>query len=148
TPPTRTNAADEDATTGSPVVASSCARLPAHERRHALPGELAGPAAAEVVGGGLRLAVAGEDALLVASDPHDAGGRGEVGEVPDLLADDGLAGVEDAVVHLEVLHLVLLRPRGRRELVQARHGVGAILGDDDRLAVARPALELLCPGEL
>ena len=107
------------------------------------------PTAAQREGGGLGLAVAGEGALLVAADPHDPGGGGEVGEVPDLLADDGV-------------------DRGRRRggscrgsrpgtprstaaaATECRPGIGvrAVLGDDDRLALARPALELLGPGHL
>ena len=48
-----------------------------------------GPAAPQRVRRGLGLAVAGEDALLVAVDAVDADGGLEVGEVPDLLADEG-----------------------------------------------------------
>ena len=56
--------------------------------------------------------------------------------------------VEDAVVHVEVVDLVLLAPRLRRERVVAGEGVGAVLGDDDRLALGRPAGELLGPRDL
>ena len=88
-------------------------------------------------------ALAGEDALLVAVGAEDARGDGEVGEVPDVLADDGLDAVEDAVGHLEQLGLVLLGPRRRGDAVHAGHRVGAVLGDDDRLAVLRgPGVEL------
>jgi hypothetical protein len=59
-----------------------------------------------------------------------------------VLADDGGHPVEDPVVHLQVLDLVLLAPRFGRHGMQAGQGVGAVLGDDDRLALARPGLEL------
>lgn len=48
----------------------------------------AAPAATQRERGRLRLAVAGEHALLVAVDAVDAGGGLEVGEVPDVFADE------------------------------------------------------------
>ena len=69
------------------------------------------PSPAKVEGGHLGLAIPGEDALPVATDAHRAAGGREVREVPDLLADDGVEGVEDPLVHLEDLDLVLLAPR-------------------------------------
>ncbi len=56
----------------------------------------------------------------------DAVRGGEVGEVPDVLADDGGDPVE---------HSVLLALGGRREGVDPGNGVRAVLGDDDRRAV-------------
>lgn len=103
------------------------------------------PPPAKVEGGHLGLAIPGEDALPVATDAHDAAGGREVREVPDLFADNGVEGVEDPLVHLEDLDLVLLAPRLSGGLVQARHGVGAVLGDDDRLVLASPVLHLLAP---
>ena len=113
--------------------------------RSASPGGCQSPAPAppQHVGAALGPPVAGEDALLVAVGAEDARRDGEVGEVPDVLADDGVDAVEDAVGHLEQLGLVLLGPRRRGEAVHAGHGVGAVLGDDDRLAVlGRPGVEL------
>ena len=75
-------------------------------------------------------------------------GGGEVREVPDLLTDDGVDRVEHAVVHLQVLDLVLLGPRLRGQRVHPGDGVGAVLGDDDRLAVGRPLLQLRQPRRL
>jgi hypothetical protein len=46
------------------------------------------------VGGRLGLAVAGEDTFLFPPTRMDSGGGGEVGEVPHVLADDGLDAVE------------------------------------------------------
>ena len=74
--------------------------------------------------------------------------RREVGEVPHLLTHHGVDPVEHPVVHLQVGHLVLLGPWRGRHGVQSRVGVGAVLGDDDRLALARPAAELLLPRPL
>ena len=70
------------------------------------------------VRGRLRSPLAGEDALLVAVDAHHAGSGREVGEVPDVLADDGVEAVEDAVEHREQLGLILLRPRVGHDVVQ------------------------------
>src|SRR3954469_15826000 len=66
------------------------------------------PAPAQGERGRLRLAVAGEHALLVAVDPVDAGRGLEVGEVPHVLADELGDAVEDPVVHGEEVALVLL----------------------------------------
>ena len=44
----------------------------------------------------------------------------EVGEVPHVLADDGVEPVEDPVVHREELDLVLLAPRLRGSGAQVR----------------------------
>ena len=52
-------------------------------------------------GRGLGSAVAGEDSLAVAVDAEDAWHGGEVGEAPDLFADDCVDPVEDAVVDVE-----------------------------------------------
>src|SRR3712207_552187 len=103
-------------------------RLPPRRGR-SLSSDVLAPAAPQRVRGGLGLPVAGEDALLVAADAHDAGGGGEVREVPHLLADDRVDPVEHAVVHVEVRDLVLLAPRLRGDRVQAGVGVGAVLGD-------------------
>src|SRR4051812_32534549 len=51
------------------------------------------PASPERVRGRLRLPVPGEHTLLVSADAHDPRRRGEVGEVPDLLTDDGIHAV-------------------------------------------------------
>jgi hypothetical protein len=58
----------------------------------------------------LRAPLTREDALLVAVDPADARAGGKVGEGPDLLADDRVDPVEDAVVHRQEVDLELLAP--------------------------------------
>ena len=73
--------------------------------------------------------------FLLPSTRMIPGRGGEVGEVPDLLADDRVEPVEDAVEHREHVGLVLLGPRAGRDAVQAGDGVGAVLGEDDRLVV-------------
>ena len=74
-------------------------------------------------------------APFLSTDAHDAGRGGEVGEVPHLLADNGVDAVEDPMIHVQVFDLVLLGPRvSRHDRVQAWVGVGAVLGDDDRLS--------------
>src|SRR5690349_22226700 len=100
------------------------------------------PAMAQGVRAGLRTAVPGEDALLVAVDPGDARAGGEVGEVPDLLADDGVDPVEDPVIHRQQLDLELLAPRVADQAVQPGLGVGAVLGHHDGLAAPRPLAQL------
>src|SRR5690606_1038010 len=65
-------------------------RIPRPGRELLLAGA-SGPATAQVVRGGLGLAVARADALLVAADAPDTGGRGDVGRVPDLLPDGVVA---------------------------------------------------------
>jgi len=64
------------------------------------------------VGGHLGPAVPGEDALLVAVDPHEGWSCREVREVPDVLAHDGINPVEYPVIGLEQCRLVLLAPQG------------------------------------
>src|SRR5947209_3207137 len=109
---------------------------------------LPAPPLAEVLSHFLRAPVAREHALLVAVDAHDPRRRGEVGEVPDLLADDCLDAVEHPVRHGQELGLVLLGPGDRHDAVQPAKGVGAVLGHDDRLLVLRgprPQLRLEPP---
>ena len=87
--------------------------------------------------------------FLFAADADDAGGRGEVGEVPDVLANDSVNAVEDSMVHIQIFDLVILAPRASgNNRMQTRIGVGAILGDDDRLAFPGPSGQLLLPGQL
>ena len=62
--------------------------------------EVLAPPSSQGVSRRLRLAIPGENTLLVAADAHDAGGRGEVGEVPHLLTDDGVDPVEDPMIHV------------------------------------------------
>src|SRR3954451_22518787 len=91
---------------------------------------------------GLWATLAGEDALLVAVDPGDAGAGGEIGEIPDVLADDRVDAVEDAVVHGQEVDLELLAPRLAGHAMQPGLGVGAVLGHHDRLAALGPLAQL------
>src|SRR2546422_7111003 len=91
---------------------------------------------------GLGPPVAREDALLVAVDAEDRESGGEVGEGPDLLAHHRVDAVEDAVGHLQQIGLVLLGPGDWRDAVETSDSVGAVLGENDRLAVlCYPGLE-------
>ena len=72
--------------------------------------------------------------LFPSTRSHSAGGL-EVGEVPDLLADDRGNSVEHAVVHREEVDLVLLRPGPGHRRVQSRERVDAVLRHDDGLVV-------------
>lgn len=112
----------------------------------------------EEVGGGLGLAVPSEDALPVAPRPVQLLPGHEVGEVPDQLPEQDALGPE-GVERAEVLQhqlckleftkvvpsffylttgLVLLREDGRGHLVELCDGVGAVLRDQDGLAVLLP----------
>src|SRR3954447_4405166 len=84
------------------------------------------PAPSQRVRGRLRPAVAGEDALLVAVDPGDPRARGEVGEVPDVLADHRVDPVEDAVIHVQECGLKLFAPGLADEAVQPGLRVRAV----------------------
>src|SRR5439155_7911738 len=92
---------------------------------------------------GLGPPVAREDTLLVAVDAEYRESRGEVREGPDLLAHHRVDAVEDTVGHLEQIGLILLGPGDWRDAVETGDGVGAVLGENDRLAVlCYPGLDL------
>src|SRR6185312_6681794 len=74
---------------------------------------------------GLRASLAREHAFLVSVDSGDARPGGEVGEIPDVLADHLVDTVEDAVVHGQDVDLELFAPRLARHAVQPRLRVGA-----------------------
>ena len=88
------------------------------------------PAALKDKGRILGLTLAGEDALLVAIDPHDALGGLEVGKIPDQFSLDKVVAVKDAKIPLQILVLVFLAPHDAGQLVLGGQGVGAELGKD------------------
>src|SRR5688572_19624418 len=91
----------------------------------------------------LRLALAREDAFLVAVHAEDTGRGSEVGKVPDLLADDRIDPVEDAMAHVQDFDLVLFGPSHPLDAVETGHRISAIFGHDDRLVVRlRPIAEV------
>jgi hypothetical protein len=51
------------------------------------------------------------------------------------------------MVHVQILNLVFLGPGFANEGMQSGIGVGAVLGDDDRLAFTCTTLKLLLPGD-
>ena len=119
---------------GRPSAASECSGA-AHSPAPGFAAVESAPALAQRPRRRLRLAIAREDALLVAVDPVQPVVGGEVGEVPDVLADELREAVEDAVVGLEVGDLVLLGPDPvLPDGVQAWLGVGAVLAHHDGLA--------------
>jgi hypothetical protein len=66
-----------------------------------------------------------------------------------MLSNDGVDPVERAMVHIEVIHLILLKPWAPgRDGVQTGVGVGAVFSDDDRLPFAGPGPQLRFPVDL
>ena len=83
------------------------------------------PALAEPVGSELGLAIAGEEALLVALDAQQALAGREVGEVPHLFAHHAGELVKCLEVLLVVIDLVLLRVHYGRGVVHTGDRVGS-----------------------
>ena len=93
--------------------------------------------------GSFWLAIAGEDTLLISKDSEDAWLRLEICEVPDLFSNNSRELVEDAMIHIEILGLILLRPWQAVDRVATSQGICAVFSDDDWDAVLRgPAGEI------